>query len=202
VKGSRGPYAKSVARRDAIVHAALGVFAASGYRGGSLEDVARKVGVTKPALRYYFPTKSALFAAVLELRDDLALEISPLDQEDPVEALRGLIRLAAHNVSMPGIIALHTTTSAEAISDEHPAREYYIHRYASTTGRLTEILQRCAARGLLAPNVDPARAARSIVAMMDGLQIQWLTDPKSVDFVDDLDRHIGGLLAPEAHWTS
>jgi AcrR family transcriptional regulator len=196
----RGPYAKSLARRDAILDAALAVFAVKGYRSGSLEDVAHEVGVTKPALRYYFPSKSALFAAVLERRDDLALEISPLDQEDPVEALRGLVRLAAHNLTIPGVIALHTTISAEAIGEDHPAHEYYAERYASTTERFTGILERCAVRGLLAPNVDPARAARSVVAMMDGLQIQWLTDPDSVDLVDDLTRHIGGLLTADAHW--
>lgn len=201
MKARRGPYAKSVARRDAILDAALTVFAANGYWSGSLEDIAQEVGVTKPALRYYFPTKSALFGAVLEQRDTLAFDVSPLDQEDPVEALRGLVRLTAHNLSIPGVIALHTKLSVEAMTEGHPAREHYVQRYEFITGRLTEILHRCAERGLLAPHVEPARAARAIVAMMDGLQIQWLTDSSSIDLVDDIARNIGDFLTPEAHWS-
>ncbi len=198
----RGPYAKSVARRDAILDAALTVFATSGYWSGSLEDIAMEVGVTKPALRYYFPSKGDLFSAVLERRDADAFGVSPLDQDDPVDALRGLVRLVEHNLSIPGVIALHTKTSAESITEGHPAREQYIRRYAFITGRLTEILQRCAERGLLAAHVEPARAARLIVAMLDGLQIQWLTDGASIDLVDDVRRNIGDLLAPAAGWVT
>jgi AcrR family transcriptional regulator len=201
-KARRGPYAKSAARRDAILDAALTVFATNGYWNGSLEDIAREVGVTKPALRYYFHSKSELYSAVLERRDAMALVVSPLDQEDPVDALRGLVRLVEHNVSIPGVIAVHTKTSAEAITEGHPAHEQYIGRYAFITGRLTKILQSCAERGVLAQHVEPPRAARLIVAMMDGLQIQWLTDRDSVDLVDDFSRNIGDLLTPEAHWES
>ena len=196
----RGPYPKSLARRDAILDAALKVFAASGYWSGSLESVAREVGVTKAALHYYFPNKGALFAAVLERRDKLALEISPLDPEDPVEALRGLLRLAAYNLETPSVVALHTVTSAEAWTVEHPAHKYTAQRYVFLLDRLTEILEHCREQGFLASHVEPARAARSIAAMWDGLQLQWLADPGSLDMVDDFARHIGDLLTPQAGW--
>jgi AcrR family transcriptional regulator len=198
--GSRGPYAKSAVRRDAILDAALLVFASNGYRGGSLEDIAEQVAVTKAALRYYFLTKAELFTAVLERRDELAFEVSPLDQDDPVEALQGLVRLTAHNMSMPGVVALHTTIAAEAVAHDHPAHAYYIARYAFIVGRLTEILERCRTARLLAAGVEPARTARAIVAMIDGLQIQWLTDPEGIDIVDDLDQYLRSLLTSDANW--
>lgn len=200
VKESRGPYAKSAIRRDAILDAALKVFAASGYWSGSLEEIATAVGVTKPALRYYFPSKEALFTGVLERWDVLAFVVSPLDQEDPVEALRGLVRLTERNLEIPGVIALHTMTSIEATNEQHPAHEFYVQRYDFFRRRITEILERCEQLDLLAPGVEPARAARTLGAVMDGLQMQWLTDPESVDLLGDITHHIGGLLAPGAHW--
>jgi AcrR family transcriptional regulator len=200
MKESRGPYAKSALRRDAILDAALKVFGANGYWGGSLEDIAHEVGVTKPALRYYFPSKEALFTGVLERWDSLALVVSPLDQDDPVEALQGLIRLTERNLAIPGVIALHTMTAIEATNEAHPAHQFYIERYVVFRRQLTEILERCRQRGVLVPGVEPARAARALGAVMDGLQIQWLTDPESVDLVDDVARYIGALLTPEANW--
>ncbi|MEV7136422.1 TetR/AcrR family transcriptional regulator [Arthrobacter sp. NPDC093128] len=198
--GKRGPYAKTEARRTAILEAALNVFADSGYQGGSLRDVAERVGVTEAALTYYFPNKRTLLTSVLELRDDLAFEVSPLDVSDPVEALRGLVRLARHNATMPGIIALHAKTSSEAVSPSHPAHDYYIKRYAFIVARLTEIFEACATRGLLKKHVQPARAARATVALMDGLQIQWLIDPNSTDMADELDTHVRSLIRREASW--
>lgn len=201
---SRGPYAKSIKRRNAILDAALAVFATHGYQSGSLDDIAQRVGITKPALRYYYPSKAALFAAVLERRDSRAAAISRIakeEEEDPVEALRGIIRLAAHNMTAPGDIALHTIVSAEAaVGEDHPASDFIRRRYTSLLQLLERILQRCSKQGLLEAHVEPARAARSIVAMWDGLPLQWLIHRDSFDLVDDLSVHIGSMLRPEADW--
>ncbi len=50
----------------AIVTAARDLIAQRGYEGASLREVAERVGVTKAALYYHFPTKAALYDAVLE----------------------------------------------------------------------------------------------------------------------------------------
>lgn len=196
----RGSYAKSVGRRKAILDAALDVFGRDGYRGGSLRQIAQRVGITEAAILYHFPSKPELLAAVLEYRDRLAFGVSPLDVEHPVEALAGLLRLMRHNASMPQVIALHTVMSAESLSTEHPAHDYYLERYEFIVARLTEILERGLADGVVRPEVDAARAARAIVALMDGLQVQWLTDPDIIDMAADLGAYIGGLLLPAAGW--
>lgn len=62
-------------RRGEILDAAMGVFADRGYDGGSMRDIARRVGVTEPALYRHFPGKEALFLALMRaaggrLRDE------------------------------------------------------------------------------------------------------------------------------------
>jgi ubiquinone biosynthesis protein COQ9 len=63
----RGPYAKTEEKRRVILDAALEVFAKSGYRSGSIRDIADRVGMSEAGLLHHFPNKSALLAAVLPL---------------------------------------------------------------------------------------------------------------------------------------
>ena len=80
----RGPYAKSAERRRAILTAAHAVFAAHGYRGGSLQDVANHAGMSQTSLLHYFPSKSDLLLAVLNWRDSITGDgTAPPDPEDP-----------------------------------------------------------------------------------------------------------------------
>jgi AcrR family transcriptional regulator len=53
------------ARPAEILAAALEVFAARGFQGARLEEVARRAGVSKGALYLYFETKADLFRAVV-----------------------------------------------------------------------------------------------------------------------------------------
>ena len=52
-------------RKGEILGAAAGVFAERGYDGGSMRDIAVRVGVTEPALYRHFPGKEALFLALM-----------------------------------------------------------------------------------------------------------------------------------------
>ncbi len=52
-------------RRGEILDAALQVFAEKGYAGGSMRDIAGRVGVSEPALYRHFPGKQALFLALV-----------------------------------------------------------------------------------------------------------------------------------------
>lgn len=49
------------ATRQALLDAALEVFAAKGYRGASLQEVAERAGVTKPTVYSYFKNKADLY---------------------------------------------------------------------------------------------------------------------------------------------
>lgn len=190
----RGSYAKSGVTRAAILEAALDVFARGGYRSGSLREIAEQVGMSEAGLLHHFPNKSALLAAVLDLRDQHSLTMVPLRGEDPYEALRGLITLARYNASVPGVVDLYCTLSAEATSPDHPAHDYFVGRYAFTFDNMRDSFQRCADQGTLRSDVTPANAARATIALMDGLQVQWLLDRDSVDMADELAVYLHGIV--------
>jgi TetR/AcrR family transcriptional regulator len=61
-----GPGAAGGDVRGQVLAAATRLFAARGFDGTALQDVADEVGVTKPAVLHHFPSKEALRAAVLD----------------------------------------------------------------------------------------------------------------------------------------
>jgi TetR/AcrR family transcriptional regulator len=67
--------------RRTILDAALDVFSAHGFRGATIDQIAMRAGLSKPNLLYYFPSKEAIYTAVLE--DTLALWLEPLAALDP-----------------------------------------------------------------------------------------------------------------------
>ena len=83
------------AKKQAILSAALDTFSQFGIHGTRLEQVAELAGVSKTNLLYYYPSKEALYVAVM--RQILAIWLAPLKafREDlaPLVAIREYIRL-------------------------------------------------------------------------------------------------------------
>lgn len=78
----------------AIMKAGLEVFSAQGFRGATLDQIARKAGLSKPNLLYYFPSKEAIHLALLSgLMDSWLAPLRALDaQGDPREELMRYVR--------------------------------------------------------------------------------------------------------------
>lgn len=64
--------------RDKILDAAYDIFAEQGYGKASLNQIAKKLGVTRPALYYHFKSKDDLFAATYN-RIDLLADVDTAD---------------------------------------------------------------------------------------------------------------------------
>ncbi|MEV8086044.1 TetR/AcrR family transcriptional regulator [Streptomyces nigra] len=165
---------RSEERRAEIVRAALEVIAERGYRGASLAAVAERVGLTQQGLMHHFPTKDALLVAVLRERD----------QWDAVPGSRWrtdlLAALVEYNAMRPGIVQTFSALLGESVTEGHPARAFFSERYTRVRASMAEMLR--AEYGDRLPNgLTPERTAPLLVAVMDGLQYQWLLDPASVD---------------------
>ena len=65
----------------------------------------------------------------------------------------------------------------------------------SSSDNAAAAFERVAAAGRLLPGVDPMRAAVATIALMDGLQVQWLLDPTSTDMAEALAEFFGGMIA-------
>jgi AcrR family transcriptional regulator len=82
------------ATREQLVDAASALFAAHGYEDTSIEAVLREAGVSRGSLYHHFPSKDALFWAVLErVNERVSAEL--LETTGDVTDAVGLLRAAA-----------------------------------------------------------------------------------------------------------
>jgi len=93
---SRPKNADGQRTRQAILDAALDLFADKGYFGTSLRDVATKVGVRESALYNYFPGKDALFEALLSAHHESKAERLASLLEEPVTDARAMLLQLAY----------------------------------------------------------------------------------------------------------
>ncbi|MGP3696135.1 TetR family transcriptional regulator C-terminal domain-containing protein [Rhodobacter sp. NSM] len=79
---------------EAILEAALEVFAAQGFRGATLDQIAEVAGLSKPNLLYYFPSKEAIHLALLsQLLETWLDPLKAMNPEgDPVQEILAYVR--------------------------------------------------------------------------------------------------------------
>lgn len=198
----RGNYQVTEARRASILVSAFNVFAKSGFRGGSLKKVADHVGMTEAGILHHFESKSALLIAVLEYRDSES-EKTFLPMSTTVtgaEFIEHWLGLISYNMANAGIVELFCILSAEATSQDHPAHHYFVERYKSITKLTTSYFEILRNEDMLRDGLESVDLARTLIALTDGLQVQWLLDP-SWDMLEAHRAFFRGILRPEFEHT-
>lgn len=169
----RGSYAKGIAKREEILTVALDLVASQGFRRTSIRDIADAVGLTQAGLLHYFESKDELWVAILRRRD--TIDATEWDAPDPAALLAAVVR---HNAEVPGLVQMFVNLSAAAATDpEHPAHAYFRERYDTLRRTLTADFRVMQEDGRLRADVDPEALTSVLLAVSDGMQIQWLYDP-------------------------
>jgi len=177
--GSRA--ARGAAARDRIVAAALRAYALNGYSGSSLAGIAESAGLTTAGLLHHFPSKEELLVAVLQERDRLDGERFHLRGFVGLDALDALVELVEANMSAPGLVRAFTVLMGESVAEDHPAGSWFRQRYPRRCDNLAGALRAGIEKGQIRDDTDSDALAAEIIAMMDGLQVQWLLNPDRVD---------------------
>jgi AcrR family transcriptional regulator len=163
------------AKREQILKAAVEVFGTKGSTNGTLADVAEQVGITHAGVLHHFGSKHKLLLEVLSYRDQADLE-NLEDKHIPggPELFVHLVRTAFANALRPGIVQAYTVLSSESVTDNHPGRDYFEERYTTLRREVTDAFHELCAQEGVTDHSTIAMAAASILAVMDGIQLQWL----------------------------
>jgi AcrR family transcriptional regulator len=184
-------YAKGRARREDILRAANEAFAERGYRGASLAEIADTVGLSQPGLLHHFPSKEELLWEVLRLRQERDLERVDRMTAEKASYAETLLALARENAASPGLVRLFTVLAAEAVDSDHPAHDHFRERYHQLRESVAEHLGVEQREGRVASDLDAELLATQVLALFDGLQLQWLLEAESVDMVGALEDFLG-----------
>ncbi|WP_337002336.1 MULTISPECIES: TetR/AcrR family transcriptional regulator [unclassified Microbacterium] len=172
----------TLAKREQILKAAVEIFGNKGSTNGTLADVAEQVGITHAGVLHHFGSKQKLLLEVLAYRDqtDVA-ELAEKHIPDGPELFLHLVRTAFANEKRPGIVQAYTVLSAESVTDDHPARGFFEDRYTTLRREVAAAFHElCEQEGVREP-ATVAAASAAILAVMDGLQLQWLLHPGVVE---------------------
>jgi AcrR family transcriptional regulator len=179
----RGAYAKGIAKREEILTTALAVIEREGYSGASVRQLADAVGLSQPGLLHYFDSKDELLTAVLRKRDEVDAEAFVREQRPA--GLAEFLALIRHNAAVPGLVQLYVRVSSAATDPEHPGHEYFRMRSEQIRALFVPVIAAQKEQGRLRGELEPERVARLLVAVADGLQIQWLMNP-DIDMSGDI----------------
>lgn len=174
------PQARTLERREAVLRAAMTVFGQRGYNKGALVEVAEQAGMTHAGVLHHFGSKEGLLVAMLQYRDgEEAAGIPGRAQTEGPAFLGHMLDTVTENTGRPGVVQTYAVLAAESVTEGHPAQEYFRGRFAGLRDKITRVLAEVSGRDASDPDVRDDASA--LIALMDGLQVQWLLDPDAVD---------------------
>src|SRR3954452_2551950 len=193
VTAGRSNTERSEDARARVLAAAMRALAANGYQGSSLASIAADAGLTVPGLLHHFPSQNDLLVALLEERDRREEGRNHLEDARGFEALDRLLALAERNKRTPEGVRAFTVLVGESVGAEHPARRWAQERYPRFQSDIADALRRGVEDGQVRPDADLDAVAAEIVAMLDGLQVQWVLNPSRIDMTYVLAHYFDGV---------
>ncbi|MBL3575260.1 TetR family transcriptional regulator C-terminal domain-containing protein [Rhodovulum sulfidophilum] len=190
--------------RETILEAALDVFSQQGFRGATLDQIARKAGLSKPNLLYYFPSKEAMHETLLAgLLDTWLAPLRALDPEgEPLDEILGYVhRKLLMSRDFPRESRLFANEILQGAERIRPALEGELKSLVDETAA---VIAGWARAGRIAP-VDPYHLIFSIWALTQhyadfDVQVRAVLGEDKEDPFDGADRHLAmlfrRLLAP------
>jgi len=191
---ARPPRARKIepeARRQAILKAALAVFAERGFEAARLDDVAARAGVAKGTLYLYFEHKEALFEALIRTAVSPVMEqfgkLAAAPNLPPLQAIEAFFALFQNEVLGTERKLLLRLIIAEGPRFPAIAEMYHREVVVRGIGLMRALAERAARQGAFATN-GAARYPQLIVAPLL-MAVIWDGLFSKIDPLD-----VGGLL--------
>lgn len=181
-------------RSDEILDVAAALFAAAGYRGTTIAAVAAGVGISDAGVLHHFKTKQQLLLAVLERYGRSVDENIQRAGLSGIELLRAVREWGAGMEARPEISALLIALTSEFLTTDAPIRRSLQASYQRGLDRYISAFAMAAASGDLRADLDPIAEARSLIAHMDGIRLQWFLLDKSFSMADSVRAYVDGVL--------
>jgi TetR/AcrR family fatty acid metabolism transcriptional regulator len=182
------PEAPPGPKRDAILRAAIDVFANRGFFNAQVADVARAAGVAAGTVYLYFKGKDDLLVSIFErsMRDGLAHGRAAVsDLQDPRERL---LRLARAHLARLG----HDRNLAIVFQVELRQSTKFMERFSATLlrdylGLIREAIADGQRAGLFRSDVKATAMAKMLFGALDEMATNWILSRRRYSLEADAD---------------
>ncbi len=171
-------------RKDQIVRATVDCIAKYGYHNFSMQDVAKHAGVSKGIIHYYFLNKDELMMSVLQRvsRDIEQVLASDMDAiQSASKKLEVFIRVCCDVIRSTKEYYQVSMDFWTQINQKDQVREVISSHYAKFRQTCASVLE----EGIKANEfrvVDTKEYASYVIAVIDGLSLQFLFDESAFNF--------------------
>ena len=175
-------------KREAILRAAIDVFADRGYFNAQVADVARAAGVAAGTVYLYFKSKDDLLVSIFDrsMRDGLeAGRCAVADLHDPAERLRRLARGhlarlgADRNLAVVFQVELRQSTKFMERFSSSLLRDYL--------GLIREAIADGQRAGTFRSDLKPTVAAKMLFGALDEMATNWILSRRRYSLESDAD---------------
>lgn len=178
--GRRRPNRAGDERRRRLLDVAAQQFARHGYERTSIAQVARAAGISDAGLLHHFPSKRALYAAILERRSTVFA--GALGRPTTLDGLvEGLLAGVEAQLAAPDVVRLQAVLGGEMLVDDHVLRDEYLDGQRRGLDELAETIAALVRAGEVDASVDPATLAVVILGTLKGVRGEWALLPDRVD---------------------
>ncbi|MBW6505982.1 MAG: TetR/AcrR family transcriptional regulator [Rhodobacteraceae bacterium] len=157
---------RAEARPDEVLDAALALFVAQGYGHTTVDQIARRAGLSKGAVYLYFPSKKALLEGLVRRAIGPVAGFAQGMPEhvpgDPRPLIARFLRLAAGHLADPHTLSVPKLVIREAMAAPEIAQIYRDEVLARALPALQALIGQGVAGGFIR-RVDPEMAARCVI---------------------------------------
>lgn len=180
-------------RKNQIVRATVECISKFGYHNFSMQDVAKTAGVSKGIIHYYFLNKDELMMSVLDrVAGDIELMIHTEMESagDPLRKLEIFIEVCFDIVKSTREYYQVNMDFWTQINQKDEVRKVIGDHYAKFRDRAAQVIEEGVKAGVFRP-VHIGQFASYIIAVVDGISLQWLFDQDAFDYDSTVKKMIG-----------
>lgn len=167
-----------------ICWSAVKLFSSKGYHKTTMDDIATEAGLTKGAIYWHFKNKRALFKHLVMLSfnelDGLissALSTGITPPAKILAAFKAGVDYLENNRNFCVLIKVFHLEGTILIDEELEGMLRTV--YKQYRDKLTATFRQGVAEGYFSAEIDPIIAGALIMAVYDGISLQWLIDPSA-----------------------
>jgi AcrR family transcriptional regulator len=170
---------------ETLYRSGLAVFSEKGFRGASLDEIAKLAGMSKAGVLFYFDNKDKYLAHILKriaaVYIDAAIARAREEKDVVDRVVRFLHQQVSYSVKHHREIMLFVLLSIELRNSESESGAIIAQKYKDMRDFIEEVVHEGIKTGRFSADVRLRETSSTFMAVHDGIVIEWVRRGEELD---------------------